>query len=198
MFVSIINEKNKPEHSIIDMLEEQYLKANNKKDIDYWAPLSQIILESIIIRDSKNMSQADLAKEMDTRQSVISRFENMGRTPNYDFIARLALALGHTPGMTLFGDFMAVVPFDKQSLIKKMAENENVSTVKYVQDLLEKSIKANTFKKIDTPIKIPDASFQDYDVLIKSPQTASFYFDEANVATTVSSKKIKFNFALAS
>jgi hypothetical protein len=73
---------------------------------------------------------------MKTKQTVISRFENMGRLPNYDFIARLPLALGHTPGMTLCGDYMAVVPIEKQNFIKELAEKENISTRKFIQDIL--------------------------------------------------------------
>ncbi|MCK4906076.1 MAG: helix-turn-helix transcriptional regulator [Spirochaetes bacterium] len=135
------------EESVLDMLDKQYLEAENKNELDYWTPLSKIILESIELRDSKGMSQTDLAKVMKTRQSVISRFENMGRLPNYDFVARLALALDHSPGMTLYGDYMAVVPIEKQSLIKEIADRENVSTRKFVQTMLDREItfKTNTY-----------------------------------------------------
>ncbi len=139
------------EESALDILEKQYQEASNKEEIDYWTPLSKIILESIEIRDSKQMSQADLAEKMKTRQSVISRFENMGRLPNYDFIARLSIALGHIPGMTLYGDYMAVVPNDKQELIKELAEKEKMSTVKYVQNLLEQGINKVSIYKNTMP-----------------------------------------------
>lgn len=132
------------EKSINDMLDEQYMEADNKGELDYWAPLSKVIMESIELRDSKGMSQTDLASVMKTTQSVISRFENMGRLPNYDFIARLAAALGHSPGMTLYGDYMAVVPFEKQIFIKKMANEENISTRKFVQKLLDQGIIVKT------------------------------------------------------
>jgi transcriptional regulator with XRE-family HTH domain len=112
------------EESVLEMLEKQYQESDDKNTIDYWEPISKIILESIELRDSKNMSQTDLAKAMNTKQSVISRFENMGRLPNYDFIARLSLALSHSPGMTLYGDYMAVVPLEKQSFIKELADKE--------------------------------------------------------------------------
>jgi transcriptional regulator with XRE-family HTH domain len=130
----------KKEKSVLNMLEEQYLEADNKKEIDFWAPLSRIIIESVELRDSKEMSQTDLANIMKTRQSVISRFENMGRLPNYDFIARLSLALGHSPGITLYGDYMAIVPLEKQHIIKQLANNENITTSKFVQDILNQSI----------------------------------------------------------
>lgn len=128
------------EESFLDELEKQYINADNKAETDYWAPLSKIIMESIFLRDSRGMSQSDLADAMKTKQSVISRFENMGRLPNYDFFARLALALGHAPGMTLCGDYMAVVPIEQQNLIKKLAEKENISTKNYVQNILDVGI----------------------------------------------------------
>ncbi len=128
------------EESVLEMLKKQYQESDDKITIDYWEPISKIILESIELRDSKNMSQTDLAKAMNTKQSVISRFENMGRLPNYDFIARLSLALSHSPGMTLYGDYMAVVPLEKQSFIKELADKENISTKKLVQTILDQGI----------------------------------------------------------
>ena len=132
------------EESVSDVLDKQYLEADNKDELDYWTPLSKIIMESIELRDSKGMSQTDLAVVMKTKQSVISRFENMGRLPNYDFIARLALALDHSPGMTLYGDYMAVVPIEKQSLIKELANKENISTRQFVQNILDQRIALKT------------------------------------------------------
>jgi len=128
------------EESVLEMLEKQYQETDDKNALDYWEPISKIILESIELRDAKNMSQTDLAVAMNTKQSVISRFENMGRLPNYDFIARLSLALSHSPGMTLYGDYMAVVPLEKQGFIKELADKENISTKKYVQAILDQGI----------------------------------------------------------
>jgi transcriptional regulator with XRE-family HTH domain len=128
------------EESVLEMLEKQYQETDDKNALDYWEPISKIILESIELRDAENMSQTDLAIAMNTKQSVISRFENMGRLPNYDFIARLSLALNHSPGMTLYGDYMAVVPLEKQSFIKELADKENISTKKYVQAILDQGI----------------------------------------------------------
>ncbi len=132
--------KRTEEQSMIDLLDQQYLEADNKEDIDYWAPLAQIIMESIALRDAKDMTQADLAQKMKTRQSVISRFENMGRLPNYKFFAKLALALGHAPGMTLYGDYMAVVPPEKQVWVREKAARESMPTQKLVQNLLNQQL----------------------------------------------------------
>jgi len=133
-------EKKIEEPSTLDLLDQQYLEADNKEEIDYWTPLAQIIMESIALRDAKGMTQADLAKRMQTSQSVISRFENMGRLPRYKFIAKLALALDHAPGMTLYGDYMAVAPLEKQAWIKEKADLEKIPTQKFVQNLLNEQL----------------------------------------------------------
>jgi transcriptional regulator with XRE-family HTH domain len=128
------------EESFLDMLEKQHRESDNKSEFDYWAPLNRLIIESMELRDSKSLSQADVAEMMSTKQSVISRFENMGRVPNYDFIARLSIALGHTPGVTLHGDYMAIVPVERHILIKELAEKEHVNTQEYVQNILNQCI----------------------------------------------------------
>ena len=96
--------------------------------VKYWDSFAEIIMESIESRHAQKISQADLARRMGSKQSVISRFENMGRLPSYDFISRLAMALGHSPGMTLYGEYMAIIPLAKQGLIKDRAEREGIST----------------------------------------------------------------------
>lgn len=128
------------EESVVDLLDAQYLAADNQQKINYWKPFARIIMEAIEARDSQNLSQADLAARMKTKQSVISRFENMGRLPSYDFIARLSIALGHAPGITLHGEYMTVVPPSKQGFIQKIAKREKIPTWRVVEQILEKAI----------------------------------------------------------
>jgi transcriptional regulator with XRE-family HTH domain len=123
-----------------DILEAQHLEAGNKEELDYWAPLAELIVESVEARSAKGLSQQALAERMDTRQSVISRFENMGRVPSYDFIARMALALGHAPGITLYGEYMAVAPASKHTLVASMAAMNGISTKRFLEEILNKAI----------------------------------------------------------
>src|SRR4030042_5940176 len=103
--------------SAAEILDKQYLESENREAIDYWDPLAQIIMEMIEARHAQGLSQAGLATLMKTKQSVISRFENMGRKPNYDFFARLSIALKHAPGATLYGEYMAVLPIEEQGVV---------------------------------------------------------------------------------
>ena len=124
-----------------DLLETQYLEAPNRAEIDYARPLAQLTSECVELRDTLGLSQTQLAERMNTKQSVISRFENLdGRLPSYDFIARLSAALGHSPGMTLYGDFMATVPPSLQDVVKDLAGKEGVSTQRFVTATLERAL----------------------------------------------------------
>lgn len=53
----------------------------------------QLIEEVISARIEKHMTQADLAKRADTRQSNISRFESGNYNPSIDFLQKIAVAL---------------------------------------------------------------------------------------------------------
>jgi len=53
----------------------------------------QIARAIIEARIKKGMTQADLAKAMNTKQSVISRVENAKTVPSLSFLKRLAQAL---------------------------------------------------------------------------------------------------------
>ena len=64
----------------------------------------------------------------------------MGRLPSYDFIARLSIALGHSPGMTLYGEYMTVVPLAKQNLVKDRASFEGLSTQAFVERIVDRAI----------------------------------------------------------
>ncbi len=147
-------EKLKEEQLTRELFDQQYLEADDREEIDFWEPLAKIIMESIELRDAKNMTQADLAKKMRTRQSVISRFENMGRLPSYKFFTKLSMALGHTPGMTLYGDYMAVVPLEKQAWVKERADKERMPTKRFVQNLLDGSlVSSDAIKQEDATTK---------------------------------------------
>ena len=136
-----MSNKSPKAQSAIDILQQQYHESENKTELDFWAAYSQLIMESLELRDAKRVTQAELAEKMRTKQSVVSRFENMGRLPSYKFIVELAQALGHVPGMTLYGDYMGVIPLQKQHLVNRLATQKGKTTQEYVQFLLEDSLK---------------------------------------------------------
>jgi transcriptional regulator with XRE-family HTH domain len=142
--------KNDPtqEMDLKNFMNQQYDSSENKEDLDYWTAYSRVILESLHLRDKYEYSQSRLADILKTTQSVISRFENMGRLPSYDFLSRLALAFNDSLGITLTGNFMAVVPLEKQDLIKRLASQNQKQTQDYVQDLLNEIISQKEKERI--------------------------------------------------
>ncbi len=66
--------------------------------IDSYIPLweqniIQVVSDLFVHRIKTGVSQAELAKRIKTTQSVITRFERMGRTPTLEFIYRVAKGL---------------------------------------------------------------------------------------------------------
>lgn len=65
-----------------------FMEALKEVELEY-----QVAYAIIEARVKKGMTQADLAKAMKTKQSVISRVENAKTTPSLSFLKRLAQAL---------------------------------------------------------------------------------------------------------
>lgn len=126
--------------SIMNDINSEIKESFSPKHPDYWNMLSEIILECQRLRFEKNISQKLLSEKMDTKQSVISRFENMRRKPNYDFLVRLAHELGCNPKMYLDGDFSVQVPYELREKLLEIAEKKNVDIEKYLIDCIVSAI----------------------------------------------------------
>ena len=73
-------------------LEEELKDPEFKEEWDKLELRYTIIKQLIKIRNSYNLSQAQLAKKLNTTQAVISRIENGTVNNGIDFIERLAKA----------------------------------------------------------------------------------------------------------
>ena len=113
--------------SVVEMFD-QALSPDQKRAIEDIAPLTGIIIESLHLRAQHQLSQSDVAHAMGSRQSVISRFENMGRKPSYEFLVRFARALGGQLGLTLNGQYCAVAPAEYRASIDALAERDRTTT----------------------------------------------------------------------
>lgn len=79
-----------------DAFKEE-LFANNKEVrrlYDEMAPQYELISAVIRKRIERKMTQAELAKKMGTKQSVISRLESGNANPTLSFMREVATALG--------------------------------------------------------------------------------------------------------
>ena len=73
-------------------LNEKLKNPNFKKEWDNLDLRYKIIEQLIKLRNSYNLSQAELAKKIGTTQAVISRIENGTTNIGIDFIDRIAKA----------------------------------------------------------------------------------------------------------
>lgn len=59
-------------------------------------PKFDMICKMIDARLAKKMTQSQLAKKIGTKQAVISRFEGGASNPSFDFMSKIAVAVGKT------------------------------------------------------------------------------------------------------
>lgn len=79
------------EHKKLLLKDPAFRKA--LKDIE---PEFQVAKALMKARTEKGLTQAELAKKLHTKQSVLSRVENAKTTPSLSFLKRLAKVLGLT------------------------------------------------------------------------------------------------------
>jgi|GEM_PF-2805325 len=138
--------------SIVDLMEEGLSPEEKEKD-QYYTPLTNLVFEFIERRSELSLSQEEIAKKMGTKQSVISRFESMGRKPNYDFLYRMAKALNGELGITFDSDYL--IKDDKiKSKIKEFANNRGLTVEEIIGEIISlgiEKIKKNSKKQVYMP-----------------------------------------------
>jgi len=75
-------------HKKLLLKKPEFKKALAESEFEY-----QIARTIIKARIGKGLTQGDLAKKLNTRQSVISRVENAKTVPSLSFLKKLASAL---------------------------------------------------------------------------------------------------------
>lgn len=81
-------------HLDFNTYKKQVLKNKGlKTEYDRIQPEFELINALIEARKSKNLTQAQLAKKIGTKQSVISRLEIGNANPTLDFLKKIADAL---------------------------------------------------------------------------------------------------------
>ncbi len=97
---------------------------------------ADLVFEAIRRRIELGLSQQDLADIINSTQSVISRFENLGRQPSIAFLERIAKALELNLRATLNGDYMYVVPYRLQTYIRQSAETQEAPIGEYLRNAI--------------------------------------------------------------
>jgi len=135
-----MKDKRIKERSLDDVLNEIEQDNSIKEKVDFYQPLADFILEVQLKREELGMTQADLAKKMGTKQSVISRFENMGRIPSYTFLMKLSKALGKNFFMTINGDYAVTIPAELRERVDELANKEGLTPKEFLNLLISESL----------------------------------------------------------
>lgn len=130
----------------LEKMKQKLEKLSEKPELEEYVPsteedaLEEFILEVIERRAELKISQKELAEMLETTQSVISRFENMGRKPGYEFIRRISEALGGKLMITLNGDYAVVVPAELRKRVDELADKEGLTPKEFLNLLISESL----------------------------------------------------------
>lgn len=156
------------ERDIGELFEKLRKDQETAETLDYYAPLNALILEVVEERTYQNLTQEELARRLGTRQSAISRFENLGRKPGFDFLQKVARALGGKLFITIHGQYAALVPRKYREFVDRLARGRNTAPEAVVRELLVEALErkmeeeekrlAETIEAILVPRKNPVVS----------------------------------------
>lgn len=108
--------------------------------VKMYEALSAFLADYEFLKDSKDLTQKDIAEKMGTTQSAISRIESLKTNPSYKQLLKMAEAVGGELLVTPMKDMTVQVPYDLQNTVRKLAEHENKTTNDYLWGLLRNSI----------------------------------------------------------
>lgn len=121
----------------INLSQPEYTLDDYLDSIDYkFSPIEELALEVINERLYNELTQSDLAKRMKTKQSVVSRFENLGRSPSLKWLIKIAEALGTRFRATIHGDYMYVVPRKYRTVLDARASVLEKQVVRLLEEEL--------------------------------------------------------------
>lgn len=108
--------------------------------VKMYEALSAFLADYEFLKDSKDLTQKDIAEKMGTTQSAISRIESLKTNPSYKQLLKMAEAVGGELLVTPMKDMTVQVPYDLQDTVRKLAEHENKTTNDYLCGILRNSI----------------------------------------------------------
>jgi transcriptional regulator with XRE-family HTH domain len=102
--------------------------------------LSSFLADFEYLKESKHLTQKDIAKAMGTTQSAVSRIESYKTNPSYKQLLKLSDAVGGELSLSPMGDMSITVPYDLQDKVNELAESEEKSAADWLQEELRKII----------------------------------------------------------
>lgn len=132
---------------IRDKCEEPLTLDAFNKEIGFETDLyDDLAVEVSCERANRGLTQTNLAEVMDTKQSVISRFENMGRKPSLRFLEKVSKALGHRLYVSIYGEYHAPLTQEFIDKVDCISEATQMRKEDVVRDLRDSSLNCLTDK----------------------------------------------------
>ncbi|MDZ4121156.1 MAG: helix-turn-helix transcriptional regulator [Candidatus Cloacimonadaceae bacterium] len=117
-------------------------KADGYVDFDFGSlePWKETLLsfmgQLLKARLNQKISQEELARRMNVKQSVISRFEHAGRIPTFEFLYRITKALDMNLLITPYGDRTVILSPEQYETVMKHAQEHKSDVYTVVGDMI--------------------------------------------------------------
>jgi transcriptional regulator with XRE-family HTH domain len=123
-----------------------YMESLEKEDrhlglfVKRYEDLSSFLTDFDFLKDSKGLTQKDVADKTGTTQSIISRIVSMKTNPSYKQLQKMAEAVGGELLITPMKDMTVQVPYDLQNTVRDLAKGENKTTNEYLDEVIRKAL----------------------------------------------------------
>lgn len=114
--------------------------TGNDIDLRIHYQLCDLILDLKQARLAKNVTQAEIAEKIGTKQTAVSRFESYGATPTLPFLIKYAAALGIDIKVRLEDDFSVELPAELRESTRKICAATGLNLKETLTDSLRKGV----------------------------------------------------------
>lgn len=128
------------QQSISKLFEEDYLSADNKRELDYWAPLANIACEFIELLQSNKTSIEEVSKELNVPVESLQRFDSLEEIPEYDLVEKLCNYFNQRLSVSLYGAYTATLSSVYHEKFDALAKSKNRDTKTLLEEILETAV----------------------------------------------------------
>ncbi|MBP3365895.1 MAG: helix-turn-helix transcriptional regulator [Treponema sp.] len=125
----------------IEQLETENEKLN--AFVKTYEALSSFLTDYEFLKDSKGLTQKDIACAMGTTQSAVSRIESLKTNPSYKQLLKMTSAVGGDFFITPMGSMTVLVPYDLQGKVKEIATKTKTKENEYLLKLIRNGIESD-------------------------------------------------------
>lgn len=148
-----------------------YMESLEKEDkhlglfVKMYEALSSFLADFDFLKDSRGLTQKDVADKMGTTQSAISRIASMKTNPSYKQLQKMAEAVGGELLITPMKDMTVQVPYDLQNTVRDLAKGENKTTNEYLDEVIRDSIQSEVKRYAKQTFEVNKVRECPYEVL---------------------------------